>query len=476
MIILYAAVCLAAAAVPVAISLMPKEGRNKIILCLRKDSVISDLGKISPEGRVSDRGTGFYIKKIRTAALITGIGTLLALAFEISEINSDRITDSYMIRRDDYMGNKREVKLIASSESGDLRDEVTACVSERRYSTEQLEDMAALADRELFGLVLSDNPSLDRICTDMYFPSSIEGYPFKISWRTDDPLLINGKGVIDHDRLSRIAEDKQTDVSEGVLTGIHAELKYEDFLHELDLTARIFPDTSGNELTFSGYLEEMIRREDEETREDEYLKLPAYVSGERITYTEAGDGRGFMIFLLTITAAAVMYFREDRELKKRVKDRDRELIRDYPELVNKFALFYGAGLNTRGVINKLCRDYRVHKKQGGAGRFLYEELLRCEDHMNEGMGETESYEILARSTGLRKYRRFVSLIEQSVDRGRSDILMRLEREAEDAFTERKNKARELGEEAGTKLLFPMLMMLAVVLMIVMMPAFLALRI
>ena len=60
-------------------------------------------------------------------------------------------------------------------------------------------------------------------------------------------------------------------------------------------------------------------------------------------------------------------------------------------------------------------------------------------------------------------------------KGRADLLIQLEREAMDAFAERKNRARELGEEAGTKLLFPMIMMLLVVLIIVMIPAFISFR-
>ena len=49
----------------------------------------------------------------------------------------------------------------------------------------------------------------------------------------------------------------------------------------------------------------------------------------------------------------------------------------------------------------------------------------------------------------------------------------LEQEALDAWDERKRKARVLGEAAATKLLLPMVMMLAVVMEIIMIPAFLS---
>ena len=43
-------------------------------------------------------------------------------------------------------------------------------------------------------------------------------------------------------------------------------------------------------------------------------------------------------------------------------------------------------------------------------------------------------------------------------------------ETQDAFEERKNQAKRYGEEAGTKLLIPMIMILLVVMVIIMYPA------
>ena len=61
----------------------------------------------------------------------------------------------------------------------------------------------------------------------------------------------------------------------------------------------------------------------------------------------------------------------------------------------------------------------------------------------------------------------------SLDMGNTPFLEKLEKEALEAWDERKRKARVLGETAATKLLVPMVMMLAVVMAIIMIPAFLA---
>ena len=60
---------------------------------------------------------------------------------------------------------------------------------------------------------------------------------------------------------------------------------------------------------------------------------------------------------------------------------------------------------------------------------------------------------------------------QNLRMGSKGFLQLLNEEVESSFMERKNSAKKMGEEAGTKLLFPMLMMLIVVLIIIMAPAF-----
>ena len=95
--------------------------------------------------------------------------------------------------------------------------------------------------------------------------------------------------------------------------------------------------------------------------------------------------------------------------------------------------------------------------------------------MSEGKGEISAYEDFAVRCNLPKYRKFISLIEQTLAKGKSDIGILLQKEAQDAFEERKAIAKTAGEKAGTKLLLPMFMMLFIVLMMIMIPAFFSFR-
>ena len=65
-------------------------------------------------------------------------------------------------------------------------------------------------------------------------------------------------------------------------------------------------------------------------------------------------------------------------------------------------------------------------------------------------------------------------LERHLEKIASNHILRLE--ALQAFENRKARAKKLGEEAGTKLLIPMFIMFAVVLVMIMIPAFLTMQI
>ncbi|MDE7404570.1 MAG: secretion protein F, partial [Lachnospiraceae bacterium] len=56
--------------------------------------------------------------------------------------------------------------------------------------------------------------------------------------------------------------------------------------------------------------------------------------------------------------------------------------------------------------------------------------------------------------------------------GNGQLLTLLAQEADGAQEDRRNMAKKAGEEAGTRLLFPMMLMLVVVMFLVLLPAYL----
>ena len=68
------------------------------------------------------------------------------------------------------------------------------------------------------------------------------------------------------------------------------------------------------------------------------------------------------------------------------------------------------------------------------------------------------------------YIKLMSLLSQNVKKGTRDILIMMAGEEQNARQTRKEMAKRKGEEAGTKLLIPMVVLLGVVMVIVMLPA------
>ena len=99
-------------------------------------------------------------------------------------------------------------------------------------------------------------------------------------------------------------------------------------------------------------------------------------------------------------------------------------------------------------------------------------MTTCHE-MDSGVAELEAYRRFGERCGQMKYKTFSTILIQNLQKGGHRMADLLEKEALEAWDERKRKARVMGETAATKLLVPMIMMLAVVMAIIMIPAFLS---
>lgn len=125
-------------------------------------------------------------------------------------------------------------------------------------------------------------------------------------------------------------------------------------------------------------------------------------------------------------------------------------------------------MTIRRAWEKIAGDYQ--KKPCGGKRYVYEEMVRTCAEMNTGVPERSAYERFARRCDTKEYLKLASLLSQNVKKGTTDILKLLEQESQSAFEQHKNLAKKKGEETGTKLLFPMILMLMTVMAMLMFPA------
>ncbi len=222
-------------------------------------------------------------------------------------------------------------------------------------------------------------------------------------------------------------------------------------------------------------LQQAITAEDEGSLGENMLSLPTEIDGQRIFYSEHEDRSYLLLPLLGVVAAMAIYMRQGQARRTEKKQREALLMLDYSELVSKLMVYIGAGLTVRNALETISQHFDALIARGiKADRPLYQELRTMVIQFRRNMPESEIYLSFGRRVNLKPYTKLVSLIEQNRMNGARNLRAMLELEMEDAFEQRKTTARRLGEEAGTKLLLPLFIMLGIVMIIVIVPAMSAL--
>ena len=134
-------------------------------------------------------------------------------------------------------------------------------------------------------------------------------------------------------------------------------------------------------------------------------------------------------------------------------------------------VYLGAGLAIRNSFLEIAKHYNyLVKNCAQESHPLYEELNTLLNQLGSNVGEGEAYLNFSQRIALRPYSKLISLIEQNRKNGSKDLSRQLHMEMEDAFSVRKNMAKRLGEEAGTKLLLPLILQLFVIMLMILYPA------
>ena len=168
---------------------------------------------------------------------------------------------------------------------------------------------------------------------------------------------------------------------------------------------------------------------------------------------------------------------EKEKAKKEQKEREQQLLWDYPDILGKLILLAGAGMNVALAWKQIADTYqRRRDEQRISERPAYEEMVIAVYEMQEGVGEVQAYQHFGERCALPEYRKLSWILVQNVRKGSAQIQRLLEEEKSEAYEKQKARIKTAGEEAGTKLLFPMLLMLLVVLIIIMVPAMMSMEI
>lgn len=179
-----------------------------------------------------------------------------------------------------------------------------------------------------------------------------------------------------------------------------------------------------------------------------------------------------MGFAILIFVCPVLLLARDKQVFREEEKREKQqMVQDYPEILNKLTLLMGAGVNLRKAMERIGGDYK-RNRENKEKRKAYEMILEICQEMERGVSEKRAYEKLGEKCGVLYYKTLSALLVQHLQKGSRDMGRILEEEAGKAQEIRRQQARILGEQASTKLLIPMILMLLVVFIILVVPAWL----
>lgn len=152
-----------------------------------------------------------------------------------------------------------------------------------------------------------------------------------------------------------------------------------------------------------------------------------------------------------------------RKVEKAVRARKRDIILDMPVLLNKLTLLINAGETVQQAIHR-CSE------QGDPASPLYAELRKLSHELRDNRSFPQALEDFSKRCAVQEVAMFSTTVLLNYRRGGNDFVLALQDLGRVLWDKRKAVAKTLGEEASSKLVFPMVIIFLVVMIVVAAPA------
>ncbi len=426
---------------------------------LQNEEVRNMLGRLYPGENVNQKYSDYRCrkKKIIWMVIICGIGACIC-TYVSSHMQSRLQEGTYLYRNEWGKGNYT----VFLSAVTDLGEETLAYeVAQRAYTLQELSVMLQEAIKCLPSILLEENESLNCVRSNLNLPSELTGYPFAIAWESSDYKKIRTDGVVNTKGV----------LQEGEKITLTATFSYHGQKWQHNFTVRLLPPVLSRSEERVEKIKQLLAKRDEASQEQKKIILPDRIGNEKIVWQEKISNNGIWFLILGIAGAMAVAIFMDRDLQKKDKERQKELEREYPEFITKLQLYMGAGLTMRNTFFRMGSNYRKEKEITGKRLFLYEEVLVSCYQLSNARAEDEVYREWAKRCDEIHYRKLGFLLVSYRRQGNDNILNQFSREVYLAWEESRRLAKKQGEEAETKLLFPMILMLVVVMSLILVPVY-----
>lgn len=419
-----------------------------------------ELGSLHPGINAQKLVYEFYIKKIAFCILITGAGMGVIFLYVFTSVTDTVIKEDRYLERDAPGGMEKTVVLDAQIDNVCIED-ISIPVTEKQLSEAETVTLLEELALQLPSYILGENAALSYIDKPLLLVNSIEQASVSIFWESSDREIVAEDGSVNTEGLSK--EGKEVILTANLVCG--------DMVKEREIRVRVYPPVLSQEEELRQKLVKLLEGKQKDSETKEYLELPDMLGTDTVIWKEPVAELLPMLFILLIICVGAVFWGKDREVLKECEERNKQLMLEYSEFVSKLQLLLCSGMSVRSAFAYIAKEYQNRKKKGGKKQYVCEELLLAVRKMENGMPETEALKFFGERCNLFCYKKIISLILQNLKKGSDGLREAMMNESRSAFEERKQTARRLGEEAGTKLLLPMMLMMGIVLVIIIIPAY-----
>lgn len=410
------------------------------------NNVASFMKKIYHKEKIEEEYLDFCKSKIKKFGMIFGLFGVVGLIYIFAkDYENTQITK---VSKPNYGDGNAKIELMLNNGSSNQR--ISVSVPEQDMSEAYKIDMCDKAIDKVIGVICADNKGKDYINSDMYFP-------FEIDSDIQFEYIIDSNYVDENGKI-----DKENIPFENGKYSFYVTITatYKDASKDRKVQFTVIED----EFSYEKYVQDYIDNSKEDT-----IVLPQQIGKENVSYKKVTEDYSVLILIGLIITIVAFFYSIKNEMKDALKKRQDQLREDYYEIVSIISLLQSTGQSMRTSWSKVIDLYdRIDKK-----RFVCEEMRIARNKMDRGIPELQAYREFGERCDVMEYTKFSNIIEQNVVRGTKDLRAQLEKEVINAKNERIAISREKAEKCSTKLLFPMMIMLVIVMIILIVPAFIS---
>ena len=458
--------------------------KNKILSC-KADKLVNEMIRLLPDWitgqseimlqkhkmKYGSNNCRVRIRELKSKTirsyLITTLIFLVVVIFSVLA-NGNQGGEIREIKKPEYGDGSLTIPVQAEMSYEGIEDTklISLRIGQTTLSKKQKEEILMQFRQELKSVILGENVDLRHVSKPLNLIDYDAETGITLTWTSSNPSVIDERGDID-----LLAAENENIIQLNVTLTLEDTTENSSYLIEVDRSAAEDDYIRGMEKSLSIAVEQLS-----ESNSAKYIILPDQLdNGMKVRWYAEKKNPFVMTIILYFVILLIIYMKRYDPINKEVKEAKNSITKELPELINKLVLLLNAGLVVSTAISKIVSDYESYygtdkNRRIREGKYLYEELLDIQYKVNQSnVSLINELREFAQRSGVRDFVRLTAIISDNWNKG-STLAEKLETESVLLWNSRKKLAEERGRLAETKLTFPLMILLMVLIMVTIAPA------